>query len=137
MKNESEVSQDIQIEAMHHACNLMRNNSGSLPDVNGTPVRFGLGNISKKHNDKIKSSDLIGITKVTITPEMVGKTLGIFTAIEVKKEAWNPDKKFDARETAQNNFINWVKLNGGIASFCNDSNELVNVFNEQRLKLTS
>ena len=127
MKDESEVSQDVQIEAMHYGCNLMRNNSGALPDINGTPVRFGLGNISKAHNERMKSSDLIGITKVTITQEMVGKTLGIFTALEVKKEAWNPDKKLDARETAQNNFINWVKLNGGIASFCNDLDKLTDI----------
>ena len=118
-KLESEVSQEVQIGARHHSCTLMRNNSGCLPDVNGTPVRFGLGNISKKHNYKIKSSDLLGITPVLITKEMVGMTLGVFTAVETKKEAWNPDKKLDARENAQNNFINWVRSLGGFAGFAN------------------
>jgi len=117
MKDESEVQQEIQIQAMHHKCNLMRNNSGCLPDMTGRTVRFGLGNISKQHNDKIKSADLIGITQVTITKDMIGKTLGVFTAIEVKKEGWNVDKKFDKREQAQHNFINWVRSNGGFAGF--------------------
>lgn len=118
-KNESEVQQEIQIDAMMYGCTLMRNNSGCLPDERGTPVRFGLGNTSKEHNKRIKSSDLIGITKVRITPEMVGLTLGVFTAVEVKSEAWNENKKFDSRETAQMNFITWVLSQGGYAFFAN------------------
>ncbi len=117
MKDESTVSQEVQIQARYFNCTLLRNNSGACVDNQGNLVRFGLGNISKKHNENIKSSDLIGITKVKITPEMVGQTLGVFTALEVKKEAWNPEKKFDKRETAQSAFITWVKAQGGIASF--------------------
>lgn len=119
MKEESEVQQDIQIAARYHNCTLMRNNSGACKDETGRVVRFGLGNISKKHQENMASSDLIGITKVTITPDMVGKTVGIFTAVEVKKEAWQPNKKLDKRETAQHNFIQWVRLNGGLAGFAN------------------
>lgn len=121
MKDENTVQQELQIAAMHHTCTLMRNNSGCLKDAEGRLVRFGLGNISKQKNDEIKSSDLLGITKVVITQEMVGRTIGVFTAVEVKKEAWNPDKKLDKREKAQNNFINWVKSMGGFAGFCNSA----------------
>lgn len=128
MKDESQVQQEVQIEAMNFNCNLMRNNSGALLDKEGRSVRFGLGNISKKQNENIKSSDLIGITKVTITPEMVGKTVAIFTAIEVKKEDWNHNKKLDKRETAQFNFIQWVNENGGIAGFVNCVSNLKNIF---------
>ncbi len=32
----------------------------------------------------VGSSDIIGITSVVITPDMVGKTVGVFTAEEVK-----------------------------------------------------
>lgn len=123
-KDESTIQQEIQIQGMHYNCNLMRNNSGCLPDINGRIVRFGLGNISKQFNDQIKSSDLIGITKVLITPEMVGKTVGVFTAIEVKKEDWNINKKYDKRETAQYNFIQFIKAMGGIASFANSPVQL-------------
>lgn len=119
MKDENTVQQNVQIQAMHDSCNLMRNNSGALPDKTGRPVRYGLGNISKDHNERIKSSDLIGITKIVITQEMVGKTLGVFTAVEVKEEKWNPNKKLDARETAQNAFMIWVRAWGGFAGFAN------------------
>lgn len=127
MKDEAEEQDLIQIQARHHNSTLMRNNSGCLENKYGTPVRYGLGNVSKKHNTTFKSSDLIGITKVLITKEMVGQTLGVFTAVEVKDEKWNPDKKLDARETAQNNFINWVKLNGGYAGFCNAAEKVKNI----------
>lgn len=119
MKDESQVQQEIQIEAMHDKCTLMRNNTGACVDQTGRLVRYGIGNISKRHSDSFKSSDLIGITKTVITPDMVGKTIGVFTAIEVKRESWNKDKKLDKREIAQNNFIKWVKANGGFAGFAN------------------
>lgn len=125
---ESEVQQHIQMQAMHYGCTLMRNNSGALPDQNGRPVRFGLGNVSAKHAETFKSSDLIGITKIVITPDMVGKTIGVFTAIEVKDESWNSQKKLDKRETAQNNFIQWVISMGGIAGFANSVDNLKQIF---------
>lgn len=127
MKDESTVSQEIQIQGPHHACILMRNNSGACIDETGRLVRYGLGNDSKKRNEIFKSSDLIGITKIMITPEMVGQIVGVFTAVEVKKEAWNPEKKFDKRETAQFNFIKWVKDNGGFAGFANSINNLTEI----------
>lgn len=115
MMLEDEVQQLVQIEAAKHKVILMRNNSGALKDASGRPVRYGLGNISKEQNDKMKSSDLIGITEVVVTQDMVGKTLGVFTAIEVKREGWQ--YKGDEREVAQKNFIDWVKSRGGIAAF--------------------
>ncbi len=107
--SESEIQQAIQIEGPKYNCFLMRNNSGALKDETGRLVRYGLGNISKQHSDRIKSSDLIGFTIIN------GKA--IFTAIEVKKADWRPDM-LDAREVAQNAFLQWVKKSGGIAGFC-------------------
>jgi hypothetical protein len=125
---ESEVQQHIQIGAMHFDCTLMRNNSGALLDETGRPVRFGLGNVSKKHAENSKSSDLIGITTIIITPEMVGQKIGVFTAIEVKDENWNCQKKLDKHETAQFNFIQWVISKGGIAGFANSVDNLKQIF---------
>lgn len=127
MKDESTVSQEIQIQARFYNCTLMRNNSGALLDNEGRLIRFGLGNVSKKHSDQIKSSDLLGITKVTITQDMVGSVVGVFTAIEVKKENWDIDKKFDKREKAQNNFLSWILENGGLAGFCNNIDQLKDI----------
>jgi len=125
-KSESDVQQLIQIEGPHHGCILMRNNSGSMTNKDGRHVRFGLGNISKKYSDNVKSSDLIGITSVVITPDMVGKTVGIFTAVEVKPEGWVYHNS--SRERAQMNFIKWVVKLGGIASFCSSVGEFKDIF---------
>ena len=55
---------------------LFRNQVGSLPDPRtGRLVTFGLAK---------GSADLIGWRTVTITPEMVGQRLAVFTSIEVK-----------------------------------------------------
>lgn len=116
MKSESEVQQLIQIEGPQHNCVLMRNNSGCFKDSTGRLVRFGLGNISNKYNDRMKSSDLIGVTSMVISPDMVGKTIAVFTAIEVKAEGWGPPE-LSRREIAQNNFVQWIRKQGGIAGF--------------------
>lgn len=112
--NESEIQQKIQIEGPYHNCQLLRNNSGALKNNRGEVVRYGLGNISSKHNKQMKSSDLIGFTTKVITPDMIGKTVAIFTAVEVKAEHFNTS---DERIIAQQNFINWVVRHGGIAGF--------------------
>ncbi len=112
---ESDVQQLIQIKAMEYGCHLLRNNSGALKDESGRLVRYGLGNVSKQHNDSIKSSDLIGFTSVA--------GVAVFTAIEVKRPDWKPSM-LNAREVAQSNFINWVKKNGGIAGFCTSPDQL-------------
>jgi hypothetical protein len=55
---------------------LYRNNCGSLPDPrSGRLVTFGLAR---------GSADLIGWRTITVTPEMVGTRLAVFTSIEVK-----------------------------------------------------
>jgi len=122
MMSESEVQQRIQMEGPKYSCVLMRNNSGALPDNTGRIIRYGLGHVAKT---SIKSSDLIGITTLTITPEMVGKTIGVFTAIEVKVEGWKLGNS--EREKSQEEFIKWVKSKGGIASFCTSVEEFKNL----------
>lgn len=121
--NEDVVQQHARIEAAKYGCILLRNNSGVLEDKNGRPVRYGLANESSKQNESFKSSDLIGITPIVITPDMVGRTIGVFTAIEVKKEGW-AFKIGNKREVAQLAFINWVKKLGGIASFCSSGKDM-------------
>lgn len=128
MKDESTIGQEIQVQAMHYKCTLLRNNSGALEDKTGRLVRYGLGNVSKKHQENFKSSDYIGITEVLITPDMIGKIVGVFTAIEAKREDWNETKKLDKHEIAQNNFLQWVKLKGGIAGFANTIDKLKDIF---------
>lgn len=66
------------------------------------------------------SSDLIGWTPVKITPDMVGSSLAVFTAIEVKA----PGEKL---RPEQKNFINAVIHSGGIAACVFDESELTSV----------
>jgi hypothetical protein len=55
---------------------LFRNQVGSLPDPRtGRLVTFGLAR---------GSADLIGWRTVTVTPEMVGQRIAVFTSIEIK-----------------------------------------------------
>lgn len=115
---EATVQAMIVQEAALKGCILWRNNVGCLIDRNGRPIRYGLNNTSKKTNDEYKSSDLIGIRKVTITPNMVGKTIGIFMAREVKRQGWK--YKDTVAEKAQNRWIQLINEMGGDACFANE-----------------
>jgi hypothetical protein len=77
---------------------LFRNNVGLFYTKDGRPVHCGLA---------VGSSDLIGLTTRTVTPAMVGTSIGLFTALEVKR-ATRPSE-------AQLNFIAMVRQRGGIA----------------------
>lgn len=62
-------------------------------------------------------SDLFGITPVVITPEMVGTTVGVFTALEVKSPTGKVSKE-------QSQFIQAVRKNGGIAGVVRSVDDL-------------
>lgn len=114
--SESRVQSMIRLEASQKDVLLFRNNVGALLDERGVPVRYGLANESAKMNEAIKSSDLIGIRKIVITPAHVGYTIGRFVARECKHGAWRrgEDRK---REDAQERFLNLVLAYGGDAAF--------------------
>jgi hypothetical protein len=70
-----------------------------LHDRRGVPVRYGL---------QPGSSDLIGWRTVTITPEMVGQQVAVFTSIEVK----TPTGRI---RPEQQQWLDAVQSAGGIA----------------------
>lgn len=125
MKSESEIMQDIRLASPGENCHLMRNNVGVLRDVTGRPIRYGLLNETCEMNSRIKSSDLIGITVIKITPDMVGQNVAVFTAIECKSQDWKPSN--NPRERAQNNFIAWVLSLGGFAGFAKSVDDFRNI----------
>src|SRR5574340_905330 len=86
--SESYVQARVRLAASQAGEVVWRNNSGVLKDERGVPLRFGLCNESKAVNAHCKSSDLIGIKRVLVTREMVGHTVGIFYAREVKRAGW-------------------------------------------------
>lgn len=122
MKSETAVQGDIRLKASNQGNLLWRNNVGVAKRDDGVPIRYGLCNESKKQNEKIKSSDLIGIKQVLITQEMVGQTIGQFYAREVKKEGWV--FKGTPRENAQLKYIELVRSLGGDAEFICDVDNL-------------
>jgi hypothetical protein len=79
---------------------LFRNNVGRWRDATGHWVTYGLC---------VGSSDVIGWTSVTVTPEMVGRTLAVFTAFECKVGR-------RVTTTEQGAFLAAVKAQGGIAA---------------------
>jgi hypothetical protein len=108
---------------------LYRNNNGAFKDERGRWVRFGLGNDSKKMNQHAKSSDLIGMTPILIQEHHLGRILGVFTAIECKKEGWNPNN-MDDRAKAQARYHEIVRNKGAIAGFASsveDMNKIIGV----------
>lgn len=86
-----------------------RNNTGQLPDRNGRMIKFGLC---------VGGSDIIGGTPVTITPDMVGQTLLVFTAVECKTAIGQPTD-------AQVRFIAAVVRAGGRAGVARSAAEAV------------
>ena len=75
MPSEQRIQQKIRLACTCGTTRLFRNNTGTLRDQHGRPVQFGLYK---------GSADLIGWTTRTITPEMVGQQVAVFTSIEVK-----------------------------------------------------
>jgi hypothetical protein len=80
---------------------LFRNNCGKLPDPRtGRWLEFGVGNPG--------GGDLLGWKTVTVTPEMVGQQVAVFTSIEVK----TPTGRL---RPEQEQWMKVVRAAGGIA----------------------
>lgn len=95
---------------------LWRNNSGKLPDPRtGRWVQFGVASPG--------GSDLIGYRTVTITPDMVGQKVAVFTAIEIKTTT--------GRATpAQQHFIDHIRKAGGIAAIVRSTADALRIATE-------
>ena len=122
---ESIVSEKILLVVSKLGGRLFRNNNTVFKDSRGIPIRSGLANTSKKINKKNKSSDFIGILPITITQAMVGKKVGVFLAIEMKKEGWRYTGT--DREKAQKKFIGIIKKHGGKGGFVASVEDLTEI----------
>ena len=97
--SEQRIQQEIRLAISHGDTKVFRNNTGTLRDQNGRPVQFGLCK---------GSADLIGWKRVTITPEMVGTQVAVFTSIEVKTATGR-------LRPEQQQWLDAVQAAGGIA----------------------
>ena len=79
---------------------ISRNNCGLAEYPDGFKVKYGLFNPG--------GADLIGLQRILITPQMVGKHIGRFVAIECKSDRGQTSE-------AQDNFLAMVLHMGGLA----------------------
>lgn len=96
---EQQIQQHIRLTCSTGSTRLFRNNTGTLRDQHGRPVQFGLA---------VGSADLIGWRTVTITPDMVGQQVAVFTSIEVKSATGR-------LRPEQRQWLEAVQAAGGIA----------------------
>jgi hypothetical protein len=109
--SEQTIQQHIRLACSIGSCRLFRNNTGTLRDINGRPVTFGLCK---------GSADLIGWTSRTITPEMVGQQIAVFTSIEVKSSSGRVKPE-------QQQWLNAVQAAGGIAGVARSVGEAMDL----------
>lgn len=101
MSAETPLQREILLSLSAAGARVFRNNVGVArfkEDGQTRYVRYGLCN---------GSSDIIGLVPVKITSDMVGKTVAVFAAIEVKDGA--------SVQENQSKFVAMVKERGGIA----------------------
>ena len=101
MASEQSIQQHIRLACSKGLTRLFRNNVGRLPDPRtGRWVEFGVGGKG--------AGDLIGWRTVTVTPEMVGQQIAVFTSIEVKTATGR-------LRPEQQQWLDAVQAAGGIA----------------------
>lgn len=117
--NETNITKTIQLSIPPNS-RLFRNNTGT--GWQGTRMPSPAGLVILKDARPLNaglcvgSSDLIGWTTIKITPDMVGREVAIFTAVEVKA--------LRGRATAdQVNFIDQVRKAGGLAGVARSPEE--------------
>ncbi len=113
-REESNISKRIMLK-LSESCRIFRNNVGLFTTNTGAKVKTGLCK---------GSSDLIGWHTVEITPEMIGKKIGIFLAVEVKSSKGRASKD-------QLNFRDKVNEAGGIAFIARSDSEAQNKLSEK------
>ena len=102
--NETSLMNKVRLMLEKNCILNFRNNTGKLEDKTGRWVTYGLC---------VGSSDIIGIKPVVVTHDMVGKTIGQFVAIEVKRRG----KKATPEQLR---FLDAIKSRGGLASIATE-----------------
>jgi hypothetical protein len=113
--SEQRIQQEIRLTISNGDTRVFRNNTGTLKDANGRPVSFGLAK---------GSADLIGWRTVTITPEMVGQQVAVFTSIEVK----TPTGRL---RPEQQQWLDAVQAAGGIAGVARSVEDALRIVTAQ------
>ena len=114
MASEQSIQQHIRIACSTGNTRLFRNNTGTLRDQHGRPVQFGLCK---------GSADLIGYRTITITPDMVGQRVAVFTSVEVKTPTGRVSPE-------QRQWLEAVQAAGGIAGVARSVEDALRIVTE-------
>lgn len=107
---EAVIQQHIRLAMSQAGAVMFRNQVGATHTPDGRVIRYGVCNPG--------GSDLIGWTPLVVTPDMVGQTVAVFTACEVKKAGGRATED-------QMNFIRNVQRAGGFAGIARSPEEAV------------
>lgn len=124
--NENNISKLCQVTASQHGAVTFRNNTGQA--WQGTRLPSGGGMVILQEARPlyaglcVGSSDLIGWKSIEITPEMVGKKVAVFVAIEVK----GPRGRITEEQL---NFLQRVQQAGGRAGVARSPEDVTTILN--------
>lgn len=93
----------------------LRNNTGLFKTFDGRTVQAGMGT---------GTSDLIGLVSHVVTPEDVGRTVGVFLAIEVKTE-------IGRLRTEQEAFLSQVSRMGGVGGIARSDDDAISLISKK------
>ena len=108
---EKNIQNEIRLHLSKRGALNLRYQVGLFYTMDGRKMKIGEDGVS----------DLIACVPVVITPEMVGKRIGVFTAIETNKINDSTSKE---RKESQGKFIARVQALGGIATIARSTQDV-------------
>ena len=119
MKSEATIQANIRLRLSEMRAGLfLRYNVGTFLTMDGRTVKIGEPGVS----------DLIGCTPHVVTQEDVGRTIGVFTAMETKQVKDSTEKE---RKKKQGNFLALVRSLGGLAGIVRSEEDAVKLVTEK------
>jgi hypothetical protein len=112
MTKESNIQAEIRLALSGAGAVIFRNNVGQTVTQDGRVIRYGVCNPG--------GADLIGWVPVVVDESMVGQTLAVFCAVEVKR----PGGKVSE---SQQRFLDAVQRSGGIAGVARSPSEALKI----------
>ena len=121
---ESSIQNEVQIALSQAGHYNLRINSGQF--WGGSILAHDGARLVLEHPTKIMgapagTSDIIGCVTRTITPEMVGQTVAIFAALEVKRPGERPEKH-------QERYLALMRSRGAITGWATSPEEAVKLW---------
>lgn len=114
--NETAIQNRIRLAISRHGGALaLRNNTGLFKTFDGRTVQAGMGT---------GTSDLIGLVSHVVTPADVGRTVGVFLAIEVKTE-------IGRLRAEQEAFLSQVSRMGGVGGIARSDEDAISLISKK------